>query len=129
AKWLERECYHEDPPTGFKSKEPKKPKSESLPTRNAATVSQSETPAPGEEYGAIDVCAFTPTGTFEAEIIGSDVIATGNEVVLRLNLQLSDGKGTPLGETAHEFFVQANEKSKQDRGQAFLTQVAEAVGL
>lgn len=129
AKWLERECYHEDPPTGFKSKEPKKPKSESLPTRNAATVSQSETPVPVEEHGTTDVSAFTPAGTFEAEIIGSDVLDAGKELQVSLELRLHDDAGTVIGTTSHTFFPQSYEKDWQEKGQAFITQIADATGV
>ncbi len=120
AKWLERECYYEDPPTGFRSKEPKKPKPE--PVRPAPA----ETPVPVENR-AYEV--YGPVGTYDAEITGSTVSEQAGETIVTLNLHLHDAVGNGVGEVAHRFFAQAYVKAEQDRGQEHIKRLTEATGV
>jgi hypothetical protein len=71
-----------------------------------------------------DVGMFSPIGTFEAAIVHSrvDVFAgVGEQITLVLN--------TAEGSVNHRFFSEAKDYQKQERGQAFLRQLADLVGL
>ncbi|UXN61576.1 hypothetical protein [Phyllobacterium zundukense] len=119
--WLRDRHYLEDPPSAYvkKEREPKPAK------KKPAVADNDDLPmTPASEW---DVGPFSPFGTFNAQIVGSEVTTLDphNEQVV-LTIELGGVQGNTVD---HTFLVQSSDQAKQERGQQFLFDVMRAVGF